>query len=177
MQQPLRLGSDETSERKDGKNTIPCGIEWEVGALVENISGLIRKTITSALCFPGAHSSDAIRPHISRILETPRPPIGRIGRNITPCGAGLEAEGWKLWRWLRKQFMYQQFPRATCFFHIIERLKLRLSITLSHSLRTLSLHSPSQLPLPTFVIKTRITLTILAQSALTFLALRECRNV
>ncbi len=50
--------------------------ELEAGALVENISGLSRKTITCTLCPPRSHSSGTICPHIPRVSKTFRPPTG-----------------------------------------------------------------------------------------------------
>ncbi len=52
------------------------GTELEAGALVENISGLSRRTITCTLCPPRGHRSGAIRPHIPRVSKTLRPPTG-----------------------------------------------------------------------------------------------------
>ncbi len=79
-------------DKKDGRNTIPCGTELKAGMLVENISGLSRRTITcagrspkcshqSSLCPPCGYSSGAICPHIRHAPKTAlRPPIRNIRR-------------------------------------------------------------------------------------------------
>ncbi len=66
----------------EGVEPMRRGTELEVGALVENISGLNRRTITCTPCPPRSHSSGAICPQIPRAPNTmPRPPISSIGRS------------------------------------------------------------------------------------------------
>ncbi len=74
----------------------------ETGILIEDISNFSHRTITcagrlpehshqSSLCLPYVYTSDAICPHIPRILETLRLPIKKIGKNTYQHKKKLEA--------------------------------------------------------------------------------------
>lgn len=63
-------------------------------------------------------------PHISRVLETPRPPIGRIGRSSNQCGGELEAGTyWSKNNW-RISGSHRQITSPTL---LRPRFRLRLS--------------------------------------------------
>lgn len=57
-------------------------------------------------------------PRISRVLETPRPPIGRIGRSLNQCGGGLEAgTNWSRNNWRISTLLRPRFRLRLSFNH------------------------------------------------------------
>ncbi len=109
-----------TVDKKDGRNTISCGTKLKAGVLVENISGLSRRTITcagqSSLCPPRGYNSGAIHLHIPRAPNTmSRPPISSIKKSWT---IHSRVESWNYC--MNLCFSYAELGRWISHLHFVQ---------------------------------------------------------